>query len=93
MRPAAPVATLAGRGCRWLVLPLAGCSASPAQNMFGSFFPAWMLCAAAGIVITICLRQILSALGVSRYVIAPPLTWLSVAVSGTLLVWLLWFGH
>jgi hypothetical protein len=74
-------------------LPLAGCSTSPAQNMFGSFFPAWMLCAAAGIVIAILLRQVLSALGVSQYLIAPPLTYLSFAVIGTLLTWLLWFGH
>jgi YtcA family len=72
---------------------LAGCNASPAQNMFGSFFPAWMLCAAAGIISAICVHLILSMLGVSRYVIAPPLTYLSVAVAVTLLVWLLWFGH
>jgi YtcA family len=72
---------------------LAGCSTSPAQNMLGSFFPAWMLCAAAGIVIAVLLRQVLCALDVNQYLIAPPLTYLSIAVSGTLLVWLLWFGH
>jgi YtcA family len=72
---------------------LAGCSTSPAQNMFGSFFPAWMLCAAAGIAIAVILRQALYALSVNQYLIAPPLTYLCIAVSGTLLVWLLWFGH
>ena len=72
---------------------LAACSASPAQNMFGSFFPAWMLCAAAGIVIAIILRQAFGAVGVNPYLIAPPLTYLSIAVAGTLLVWLLLFGH
>jgi ABC-type uncharacterized transport system permease subunit len=75
------------------VLSLAGCSTSPAQNMFGSFFPAWMLCAAAGIVIAVLLRLVLSALDVNQYLIAPPLTYFSIAVTGTLLVWLLWFGH
>ena len=75
------------------VLFLADCSTSPAQNMFGSFFPAWMLCAAAGIVIAVILRQAFGALGVNQYLIAPPLTYLSIAVTGTLLVWLLWFGH
>jgi YtcA family len=74
-------------------LSLAGCSTSPAQNMLGSFFPAWMLCAAAGIVIALLLRQVLCALDVNQYLIAPPLTYLSIAVTGTLLVWLLWFGH
>jgi uncharacterized membrane protein YeaQ/YmgE (transglycosylase-associated protein family) len=75
------------------VLCLAACSASPAQNMFGSFFPAWMLCTAAGIVGAITLRQVLATFGISQYLIAPPLTYLCIAVAGTLLLWLLWFGH
>ncbi|MBV8122366.1 MAG: hypothetical protein JO081_20800, partial [Alphaproteobacteria bacterium] len=61
--------------------------------ILGSFFPAWMLCAAGGIVIAVLLRQVLRAAGVNQYLIAPPLTYLSIAVAGTLLVWLLWFGH
>lgn len=76
-----------------LALLLAGCSTSPSLNLLGSFFPAWMLCAAGGIVIAVILRQVLGAIGVNRYLIAPPLTHLSIAVAGTLLVWLLWFGH
>lgn len=93
MRRSAPIVNPTARASRLLILCLTGCSASPAQNLFGSFFPAWMLCAVAGIVSTICLRQILAALGVSQYVIAPPLTYLSVAVAATLLVWLVGFGH
>jgi YtcA family len=58
-----------------------------------AFFPAWMLCATAGIIIAIILRQVFGALGLNRYLIAPPLTYLCIAVAGTLLVWLLWFGH
>jgi hypothetical protein len=80
----------AGQGA---VMFLAGCSTSPAQNMFGSFFPAWMLCAAAGVVVAIVLRQFFGALGLNRYLIAPPLTYLCIALAGTLLAWLLWFGH
>ena len=75
------------------VLLLAGCTSSPAQNLLGSFFPAWMLCAAGGIVSAIVLRQILDALGINRYLIAPPLIYLCIAVACTLLFWLLWFGH
>jgi len=93
MRPTAPSIFLTNLGTSLLVLCLAGCDASPEQNLFGSFFPAWMLCAAAGILSTIILRLVLSTIGVSQYLLAPPLTYLSVAVSGTLLVWLLWFGH
>jgi len=78
---------------QFAAIMLAGCTTSPAQNILGSFFPAWMLCAAAGIVIAVLSRLVLGALGVSQYLIAPPLTHLSVAMAGTLLVWLLWFGH
>jgi hypothetical protein len=72
---------------------LAGCSGSPLQNMLGSFFPAWMLCAAAGIAGAVIVRQVLCVLGANGHLIAPPLTYLCVAVAGTLFVWLLWFGH
>jgi len=75
------------------ILALGGCSASPVQNLLGSFFPAWMLCAVAGIASAIVLRQALGVLGISQYLIVPPLTYLCVAVAGTLLVWLVWFGH
>jgi YtcA family len=75
------------------ILVVGGCSTSPAQNMFGSFFPAWMLCVAVGILGAVVARQILIAGGIHRYVVAPPLTYLCIAVDGTLLVWLIWFGH
>jgi YtcA family len=74
-------------------LLVSGCSTSPSLNILGSFFPAWMLCAVAGILAAVVLRLALLALGINRYLIAPPLTYLSIAVAGTLLVWLLWFGH
>jgi YtcA family len=76
-----------------VALLLSGCSGSPAQNVLGSFFPAWMLCAALGIVVAVIIRQILSALGINEHLIAPPLTYLCFAVAGTLLIWLVWFGH
>jgi hypothetical protein len=76
-----------------IVLPVGACSYSPTMDMFGSYFPAWMLCAAIGIVTTIIIRQILAVVGISDYVVAPLLTYTALAVSATLLTWLLWFGH
>ena len=61
--------------------------------MFGSFFPAWMLCAAVGIASAVILRQVLCAIGINQYLIARPVTYLCIAVAGTLFVWLLWFAH
>lgn len=91
----------AGRRCcaplgSWRVaiaLPVAACNYSPTMDLFGSYFPAWMLCAAAGIVATVIIRQILAVAGINDYVVAPLLTYAGLAVSATLLAWLIWFGH
>ena len=76
-----------------IALPAAACNYAPTMNLLGSYFPAWMLCAAAGIVAAVVIRQILAAAGVGDYVVAPLLTYAGLAVSATLLAWLLWFGH
>ena len=76
-----------------IALPVAACSYSPTMNLLGSYFPAWMLCAVIGIVASVIIRQILAVAGINDYVIAPLLTYAGLAVSATLLAWLLWFGH
>ena len=76
-----------------MVLPVASCSHAPTMDLFGSYFPAWMLCAAVGIVAAVIIRQILAMAGINEYVVAPLLTYAALAVSATLLAWLVWFGH
>jgi hypothetical protein len=76
-----------------IALPVAGCNYAPTLDLFGSYFPAWMLCAAVGIVTSVIIRQILAVTGIDDYVVAPLLTYAGLAVSATLLAWLLWFGH
>jgi YtcA family len=66
---------------------------SPTLDLFGSYFPAWMLCAVVGILIAVAIRQGLVVTGIDEYVLAPLLTYAGMAVSATLLVWLVWFGH
>ncbi len=76
-----------------IALPVAACNYAPTMDLFGSYFPAWMLCAVLGIVAAVIIRQILAVAGISEYVVAPLLTYAGLAVSATLLAWLLWFGH
>jgi len=66
---------------------------SPTLDLFGSYFPAWMLCAVVGILTAVIIRQALVVSGIGEYVIAPLLTYVGLAISATLLVWLVWFGH
>src|ERR1700744_1723940 len=74
-------------------LALTGCSYSPTQDLFGSYFPAWMLCAAIGIATAIMIRRFLGVSDIHGHVVAPLFTYTALAVSATLLAWLLWFGH
>lgn len=81
---------------RWWVaiaLPVAASSYSPTMDLLGSYLPAWMLCVVIGIVASVIIRQILAMAGINDYVVAPLLTYAALAVSATLLAWLLWFGH
>jgi hypothetical protein len=73
----------------WIVLQ----PHSPTLDLLGSYFPAWMLCAAAGIVAAVVIRQVLAIAGVGEYVVAPLLTYAGLALTGTWLIWLLFFGH
>jgi hypothetical protein len=76
-----------------IAMALSGCSRAPTMDLFGSYFPAWMLCAVLGVAAAVAIRQILMVAGVSDYVVAPLLTYAALALSATLLAWLLWFGH
>ena len=92
--PAGSTAVARGRGFRarrrrcaslalWrtaITLPVAGCNHSPTLDLCGSYFPAWMLCAAVGIVASVIIRQILAVVGVNTYVVAPLLTYAALAV-------------
>ena len=83
----------AHRGVLSLPLWITGCSAAPAQDLLGSFFPAWMLCAAIGVAAAAAIRIVLTAARIAESIPVPSLTYIVLAVAMTLLVWLLWFGH
>jgi hypothetical protein len=66
---------------------------APTLDLLGSYFPAWMLCAAAGVVAAVVIRQVLVVVGVGEHIVAPLLTYAGLALSATWLIWLLMFGH
>lgn len=78
--------------CTALLAPvaLAGCSAAPSQNILGSYFPSWMLCAFAGLGATIVLRQLLVAAGLDKALPAPLLVYLAFTVAFAFATWLIW---
>lgn len=59
----------------------------PQLNLFGSFFPSWMLCALIGILAAVIGRRILVRLGIDPYVGPRALVYPSLAILVTLVLW------
>jgi hypothetical protein len=76
-----------------IALAVSGCSRAPTMDLLGSYFPAWMLCAGIGVLAAVIIWRILAMAGIDEHVVAPLLTYAGLALSATLLFWLLWFGH
>jgi hypothetical protein len=88
-----PAAPGVRRASVWLLaMSACGCSHAPAQDILGSFFPAWMLCTALGVLVAIVIRYALRLAGIGAYVPLPPLTYIFCAAAVTLFIWLSWFG-
>ncbi len=77
-------------------LMLSGCSQltrSPSVPIFGSFFPAWIICAIGGIIAAVIVRFVLIFLRLDEHLPAPPLVYLCMAISAGIGLWLVWTGQ
>ena len=68
---------------------LVGCSRAPSVDVLGSFFPAWLVCFIAAIVLTALVRLALLRLRVKAAL--PLLIYPSLAALFTFLLWLIFF--
>jgi hypothetical protein len=73
----------------WLLLT--GCRRSPSFDVVGSFFPAWLFCLAAAIVLAVLARWLLMRF---RIELAPPiLIYPSLAAALAFALWLIFFSQ
>jgi len=72
-----------------LALAASGCD--PVINVFGSFFPAWVVCMVAGTALTLALRPFFVALGLERHLGPLLLVYPSLGLLLTMLTWLVFF--
>ena len=72
------------------LIGLVGCSSAPTQNILGSYFPSWMICALVGIGATIVVRQFLVATGIDKALPAPLVVYLALTVAFAFATWLVW---
>jgi hypothetical protein len=68
---------------------LAGCSHPPEYSIFGSFFPAWIFCSLAGLLLMAGARVVIARTALAEHLAAPVLLYLSMAVFLTCVLWLL----
>jgi hypothetical protein len=65
----------------------------PSLTIFGSFFPAWMLCAIVGVVVAGLAYAILERTPIGRQIRPAYLAYPSIALSVTFLLWLTLYGR
>ena len=73
------------------LLFLTGCGSAPAINILGSFFPAWMICLTAGVILAFIVRFILLRYRLETEVGPLALFYPCVVILMTSLLWLIFF--
>ena len=68
---------------------LAGCARAPSFDLLGSFFPAWLLCLAVGVVLAFAAGWLLLRLGI--VIAVPVLTYPSLTALFACMLWLAFF--
>jgi hypothetical protein len=68
-----------------------GCSRAPSISIIGSFFPVWMVCLVAGVVLAFAVRSLLLHNRVESEVGPLALFYPCVVVLSTCLLWLIFF--
>jgi hypothetical protein len=71
---------------------LAGCRRVPTFNILGSFFPAWLICMFAGIVLAVVANRILFYFKVDTEIVLPILIYPCIALFFACALWLVCFS-
>lgn len=74
------------------VCPMAGCRGTPLFNILGSFFPAWMVCLLAGVVLTLLLRWLFRRIDLERDIRPLVIVYPALVTLFTCTLWLLLFS-
>ena len=73
-------------------LGLTGCEHSPDYSIFGSFFPVWIFCSVAGLLLMGAARAVIVRTSIAEHLVAPVLLYFSIAVFFACTLWLLFYS-
>ena len=77
--------------CAIIVFALLASGCDPIINIYGSFFPAWVVCLVTGVLFTVLLRLAFAVTQVERYLGPLILIYPSLTLLLTLVTWLIFF--
>jgi hypothetical protein len=84
---------------QWLTLPaallaieLAGCSRSPTFNILGSFFPSWLICLFAGVILSAVSNRIFVRFSLGKEILWPVVVYPCIALFSACALWLIFFS-
>jgi hypothetical protein len=63
----------------------------PSVNVLGAYFPSWMLCIVAGIVLAVIARGVLAAAGLEPWIGPRGIVYPALALAFTLATWVTFF--
>jgi len=78
--------------CACLTFTSVGCSRAPSLNILGSFFPAWILCAVGGILLTVVARILFVRANFEKELSPLILVYPCLAAFFTFSLWLMFFS-
>ena len=83
----------------WLTLPaallvtaLAGCGRAPTFNILGSFFPSWLICLVAGIILAVIANRIFARFGLEKELLWPVVVYPCLVLFFACVLWLILFS-
>jgi len=74
-------------------LCMAGCARSPSVNVLGAYFPDWLFCIVAGVLITIAFHVVAQRTHHDRWFGPPAVVYPALVTLLALVVWLIFFQH
>ncbi|MBK5355532.1 hypothetical protein JFU37_23895 [Pseudomonas sp. TH41] len=76
-----------------LIVPLSGCSNAPSIPVLGAYFPDWLFCILAGMLLAFLLQVLLARLGYAAWLVPSVLTYPVLTALLSMSTWLLFFQN
>jgi Na+/glutamate symporter len=84
---------------RSLILPamlvaaqLGGCRLAPTFNILGSFFPSWLMCLFAGIIVAVIASRLFARFALDKEILWPVVVYPCIALLFACTIWLIFFN-